>query len=347
MKTVLLLGAGASVAHAESLGVKEKNWPLTDRTFVKYLQNQEGTNYHNLRSYCEAKFGVEVVPGVSMEWIFNMVYTLSEDYGEDFHKDRKMFAGLVQALNRGISRTTRNLEFSSGAIYRVIDHLLDKSEIEDLCVLTFNYDLLVEKILHSYKRDYFNVYTSYMLENQDIIPTLTELKFPGVIGKESVSVLKLHGSMNWYREWDYQLQKPKESPPQDEKVYVSAGPDEMFQFNMLEDDDGLQKQVPYLPVIVPPIYDKRDYYRESLRSVWKHAEQVLSNMQRLIIFGYSLPHADIKAQILLSSNIYKTSNLAETHVINTDATVCAHFINYLPIKTLSYYSSVEDFLKTN
>ena len=77
------------------------------------------------------------------------------------------------------------------------------------------------------------------------------------------------------------------------------------------------------------------------------ATNALRDLEKLVIFGYSLPGADAKSQILLSSAIYNSDNTPEIHIINTDPSVCEHFAKKLPIKSLCYYRTVDEFIIQN
>lgn len=348
MKTVLLLGAGASVAEARAIGVSEIDLPPTDKTFIRYMQNHSGDNYHSLYNYAKKKLGIEFdVINVSMEDVFNKIYFTSEDTLEDNLLDRKMFAGLVRILFESIAISTGKIASTSGPLYKIINQLLNRSELKDFSIVTFNYDLLVEKTLEFFKSDYLNLYSSYSLEGENIVPSLSDNYFPAKMGKESVSVLKLHGSLNWFREWDYKEQRPIETQVDEDKIHLYSGPEELNEFKLLIPDNGKDRFALMLPVVVPPIYDKIKYYNQVLKPVWSKSKALFRNVQRIIFFGYCLPEADIKAQILLSSAIYNSDNTPEIHIINTDPSVCEHFAKKLPIKSLCYYRTVDEFINQN
>jgi hypothetical protein len=60
--------------------------------------------------------------------------------------------------------------------------------------------------------------------------------------------------------------------------------------------------------IVPPTLRKQlsgASETEPLRDVWTHAYQALSNAERIVIIGYSLPPTDFHAEWLLRTSVQK------------------------------------------
>jgi hypothetical protein len=63
--------------------------------------------------------------------------------------------------------------------------------------------------------------------------------------------------------------------------------------------------------IVPPTLRKQsfgDSETEPLRDVWRLAYQSLSNAERVVVIGYSLPPTDFHAEWLLRTSVQKNKN---------------------------------------
>ncbi|HEX3032671.1 MAG TPA: SIR2 family protein [Bacillota bacterium] len=134
-------------------------------------------------------------------------------------------------------------------------------------IITFNYDLILEKSLDGAGLTY-----DYQLplQNQD-------RQTRNDRGKKCIKVAKLHGSINIvFCPENHKLVRL----PDDNKV------------TGLEDASGLG------PFIIPPTLFK-SYSMPALRQLWYTAFGQLSEAQELVIIGYSLPYADIlTAQML-------------------------------------------------
>lgn len=141
-------------------------------------------------------------------------------------------------------------------------------------MLSFNYDLLIEKFLESYepsriwKYDYslqLNEYeTSHVIETRD--------------GSHKVlEYLKLHGSFNWFL-----------APSADKinlsdvfHVPLSSNARELIHFDSL-------------PVFVPMSFYKANYLKGTFFNIlWNKAYSYLDLAQHINIIGYSFPESDI------------------------------------------------------
>jgi hypothetical protein len=176
-------------------------------------------------------------------------------------------------------------------------------------VVTFNYDLAIERALHT--AELWNVESGY--------------GFPIVDGcqRSPVEVLKLHGSTNWRR------------------VHfggVTAGPSAV-NFNSLSDRPvlylrsdweylGYHEPVDSLcslpnvtcnsPAMIMPALPKHFYFETSFGQemksfwddLWERAKRGIENADELVLIGYSLPTADERARGLLLSTANKAVRLS-------------------------------------
>ena len=104
-----------------------------------------------------------------------------------------------------------------------------------------------------------------------------------------MQVLKLHGSLNWVysarsaTDRKNAIRNPGKRPILYSNLEVPAS----MRFAERE------RSLPLLPLIVPPIFEKTPRYRQQLWPVWDAAERQLVTAERLIVFGYSFPDADL------------------------------------------------------
>ncbi|MEW6236526.1 MAG: hypothetical protein AB1656_14155 [Candidatus Omnitrophota bacterium] len=190
-----------------------------------------------------------------------------------------------------------------GTIIHAAKKYNSESWYDDISFITFNYDLSLDFALAcELKKDYlsnFNVKYEYHLTNS--------------IEGNKISLLKLHGSMNWIpcRE----CYKDKVSnfinivDPQEiiTHNYKSEGKNiktisnEFFEGEYLKIDDFLKRtknitcnheqSSPLVPFLIPPTLEKISFHKQ-ISNVWKKAASVISKAENIFVIGYSLPETD-------------------------------------------------------
>lgn len=223
-------------------------------------------------------------------------------------------------LNQHRDRITRYEMF-----WRALIAWADKPKLPIPPVLTFNYDLVLERsLLHALVGKHYRNAVKFDHPGIEIAysgATCENLRFkcetahwtkdlgapqePGMILKEFPSgtdfkslnlrkfeILKLHGSVNFPR--------PRRGrPPEKTSAERLVVP--------LED-----------PLILPPIFNKAT---DAVgKGVWERALQVLRSCKRLIICGYSLPTTDIYMQYFLKAALGPNQDLDHIHVF--DPVIC-------------------------
>ena len=79
-------------------------------------------------------------------------------------------------------------------------------------------------------------------------------------------------------------------------------------------------------------------------TVWADAREAVARSDRLVFFGYSLPPADIEAEMLFRRALANNTSLGWVDVINKDASAAGRFASLSPDRPLHWYGSVESFL---
>lgn len=354
MKTVLLLGAGASVAEAKSQGVSNNKLPPTDRDFFTYVYRYWKSSYFPIQRYAMKEFGVHLQdPNFGMEILFNWFYQSTIDklskptIKDDLSLPRAIanYRLLRNSLQRAIAKSTngvnpRNdqIKKSRSDLAKIINYLVGEYGVKNTTIMTFNYDLLVEKAL-----EFLSLECYYQC---DFIGTISHLpndkSLKSISTKQSentIPLLKLHGSLNWQSKGDIDNSI-------NQKLFPERADIELYMGRKIPSIASIRR-----PVIVPPIYEKSSIFGKILNPIWEQTSRALRDMNRIVIFGYSLPEADIRAQIVLSSNLAttyaKTRKRPRVDIIDTNPEVCERYANRLQLDSLNYYQFVDEFIVRN
>jgi hypothetical protein len=125
-----------------------------------------------------------------------------------------------------------------------------------------------------------------------------------------VTLLKLHGSINWGR--------PTLSDDKNEDIYqipVSGGVS-MADF-AIQTEYGSPFTLHFKPVIIPPVLDKTFWLRNpSFRVIWNMAMEAIDNADRITFIGYSLPTTDFMAEFMCRQGVNLHST--ETKILVVD-----------------------------
>ena len=155
-------------------------------------------------------------------------------------------------------------------------------------VITLNYDTLIEtarrkqKEVEGYEWNWETIYPAYLLPARNRAGQEW-----GRPDNPNMTLLKLHGSTNWYHSGD--------DADCGDTIYFSDGHG---------DDGGNRCDSPLVrdktALIVPPVYDKSRHLRNSsLAQVWRDAARALRGATDVNVIGYSLPDSDLAMMSLL------------------------------------------------
>lgn len=185
----------------------------------------------------------------------------------------------------------------------------DFKEIEQFCIndmvdtqstiITFNWDTILELALTKAGKKVY-----YLGEHNK---------------GDGITILKLHGSLNWVRKAEFQL-KNQERQAEFSIVHKNIFYKKDFYpiyFNQLS----------MFPFIVPPVMNKN--ISGDLRLIWKEAYNSVVAAQQLHFIGYSLPEEDKLARVMLRiakrhNSSYVSSN-TPVIVTNPDLAICERF----------------------
>lgn len=178
---------------------------------------------------------------------------------------------------------------------------------QSVSVITFNYDLALDFAL----REHWHI--DYALS-----PAPHASAMP---------LLKLHGSMNWFKCADC----PPEGliVPWDVVEFLSAVPlypdgnraTVMMSRHLERFSHSIRSRhnVAAEPVLVPPTWNKHEHH-QSLSAVWARAAKELKEAEEIYVIGYSLPETDQFFRYLFSLGTIGEAVLERFWVFDIDAT---------------------------
>jgi len=200
-----------------------------------------------------------------------------------------------------------NLEDKKG----ILEDFFQEQLRPDDHLITFNYDLLIEKALWKIKKwsplgGYIGVERLEFEEDQhDLIKAGRN--------DSAYKLLKLHGSIDWKYE-DYPL-----SSKSKKDIVITLDNLEEWSFHFPELKEILRREPKQpsgreeaqiskgyaggygpAPWILPSYIKVFSRFPFFIR-IWKEAQRILVETNQLVLLGYSLPEADLQSQLLLAS----------------------------------------------
>ena len=173
------------------------------------------------------------------------------------------------------------------------------------CVITFNHDLVLD-----YAFFQVGVTPDYHLRSPVEDPNWTP-------PPRRCSLFKLHGSTNWgvcskcHARLLIQYSRPKNGP-------LWYPPQRCAQC----------REQPYLPLLVPPSWDKTGH-RDASAPVWARAVEELRAAKRICVIGYSMPNSDSFFKYLMALALAENDRLSDLIVVDKGSAVLARWKEFL------------------
>ena len=351
MKTVLIIGAGATLAEALPTRPPRDKHPPLDTTFfhLAHLAKLDGRN--RVKDYMQQNYGIDPIGSEHrMEEIFNYIYSDAFS-GNPPPRCLDAYWALLQMYRNAIARTTNGLlgtsRFGVGALLRFLWRNSKDREIE---FITFNHDLVIENSIETtasmatYGDIPWNFNDSY---GMFFVGFNTYTNRPNEFSDRSgrtILIYKLHGSLNWF----YAVRSG--SDPRN-SIRTPAGRlrclnDKYIRLGSttMSGAGPGSRSVSLISLVVPPIYEKASRYQQVIKPIWDKARSALLQADELIVFGYSFPDMDFAAKSLLRQSFIKNDNLRDIHVIDTDPWISSKICELLDAKCTYHYRSVPDFV---
>lgn len=293
-KTLVVLGAGASRGASFANGALLP--PPVDRDFFQILQMSRTGRTEDARALLEhVRDAYGPALDIGMETVFSNL-----DAAKTFAQEVKIDPGPTVTWPKKMIGTFR----------RVLPELLGETIGSAKCehhlalarqlttidnVVSLNYDCLIDRALCEAAGSRFAAdrggYGVEVASGGDHWKGTAKGRAP----KGSITLLKLHGSLNWAD---------------------NASP--------LPLRTSIYNKVPE-GVIQPPLTNK-PVTAEPFRTVWREARRSVRSARRLILIGYSMPIADGLVRSLLWTDL--TSNLAEVIIVEPNAETRARHVEF-------------------
>jgi len=349
MRTVIVVGAGATLAEALPARPNPATTPPLDATFFHLCSFAKLTGRDVVKKYMTSTYGIDPLNGHNtMEQIFNYIHA---DAVSPYSSAQCLEAywALTLMYAEAIRTTTNALEGSSrsgvGALLRC---LYRGDPAGEVVFVTFNQDLVIERSIQTtvemtkYSHIPWNLASCYQTEFAGYLHGSRGARFTLASARprpRSTLILKLHGSLNWVY--------PARSATDRQNAIRNPTTRPLLQINRVLPGSMRytphQRSVPLLPLIVPPIYEKTPRYRKALSPIWGAAETWLTSAERLIIFGYSFPATDLAARSLFRRCFHRNDSLREIHVIDPAPAAGATVASLTDASCTHLYRSVELF----
>lgn len=180
--------------------------------------------------------------------------------------------------------------------------------LKEVSFITFNYDTCLEFAL-----DLVNLGVDYGLGEPFIDESANNRQF-------KIPVLKLHGSINWATCPKCQKIVPTEINP-----WMRAGPYALLDrprelplplgSRISKHAHRCGSPLDLLPVLVPPTWNKSSS-TAPLQEVWRRAAKELGGAENIVVIGYSLPITDMFFKYLFALGTESDAHLEKFIVIN-------------------------------
>jgi hypothetical protein len=351
--TVVVLGAGASVAEAKGFRPKrDKDYPPLDRDF--FARAERHTEAERLEPILDRakelgqKDLCSTALPVSLETYLGRLFFEMNARSSD--RNVQTYFDLVQLYAAELLTTTNWMIGRSGSLRRLLTR--EQRAADKLTIVTFNHDLLIENALtimsekvggHPWclRHGYGFKAMPIVIQNSEDEQFLIDCEESAT---SHVRVLKLHGSVNWvFRTLrDY----PSADFARRKRSLIIWSNQELTPWANRSRWRGSAKRKTwrFWPLIVPPIYEKHGFIHGELRRVWDEATTAVADATKIVFWGYSFPNADLHARYFFQSAANKNEALRSPIVINPDPQSETNLWEVLRPKHVAHFHDIVDYL---
>ena len=354
-KIVIVVGAGGTLADASTK--RERDRPPLDRGFFAACEKHApGARLEAIRAYLNSTYHLEPTLA-DFDSLEQVMCTIFADLHTNELSARSLaaFRDLIRLFNERIASTTNGLVAHRGSSFlRIVAKKLDEGYApSDITVVTFNQDIQIEKCLErlegfkKYKRhgSIFSFPHCYKIDgaSQKLSRPPKDAKTFDVdqTDKGGVSILKLHGSLNWYSTHT-SANVPRASILSRSKNFRIT-PRRIILSSMRMTYG--RKKLHTFPLIVPPVTSKSSMIHQDLDGIWGYAEERIAEADELVVFGYSCPQTDYESANLLRRSTARNSRNVSLSIIDPNPSVVVRYASVTSLKRLHYFRSVAAYLE--
>ncbi|MEZ5893766.1 MAG: hypothetical protein R3C58_11580 [Parvularculaceae bacterium] len=346
-KTVLIVGAGATRAAGGRSA--KKSLPPLDADFFQIAKLLDRAATGRVSQHLETSLGEYAnTLCCSLETATTYLYLKALDSKpNDSH--HIAFLRMLDLLHLVLANNTNRLKTGPRSLmYRLLLSELERVVTpENLTVITFNYDLLLERVLDELSKHragaffFPGCYRIKGLEASNVTGINGRQEFhTGDLSNQGISVLKLHGSLNWQSNHTSQNPTPSAVTSINRALYVLDAVEISRSLSWRRN----HRLVHMKPIIVPPVSGKRGIMHKDIVPLWKNAANALQEAERIVIIGYSCPALDLEARILLSENLRKNDK-KNVYVINPSTETAARFSDICGVDHITIYDSMDSWVR--
>ena len=308
MKTIWILGAGASISHSKG------KFPAINQFFqianeMKILSNSNekiNEDYKGIKEYVQNLFGEDILKeNIKIdieELLTNIEIDIDKNSSTRLNNIRHNIIKLIRNL---LYKLIEEVRLETSDYNTFIEKHLNKEDT----IISFNWDLLLDDVLkreqflkgdflNKEENQYYNFYKDLSSHGENtwgrVTPKKPYIEYSGITGY----YLKLHGSVDW-------LYCSNEKCRAYGKVYPS------LKYMEKHYCAECNEEMNYL--LIPPVLNKKYNKYPFIRTIWNKATKEIQCAEKLIIWGYSLPPTDFYSNWLLRQ---ARENIKELILIN-------------------------------
>ena len=352
-RRVLILGAGASRAqwtwqHAENLKTAPPPPPLNMDFFDIARRIDAPASDALFEQILEIRGEISSAARLTMEDGFHSVFMNVIEHPDE--KNAQLIYGQYMLLIVAvIAGTTNHLcEKTSGPIDELLFYSQRAPHIGQVTVITFNYDLLVERSLAAHHTgSAANPVSAAMYK----VP-VTSGGVPGILSwnpkLEAFQILKPHGSLNWMIDSKYALYP---------SAFRNLGTCDLYLFEQSVvplDENNRFDQWSYcsastvptgtlLPFLIPPTYAKDEIRLRWLDLQNELVMKAVREANEVVILGYSFPSADPMSRKIIEA-LKAPSEHRKVAVVDTSGRVADLLEAQLPGANIIRSTDVHDLI---
>lgn len=354
MKTVIIVGAGATLSEAKSRSLKKT--PPLDSGFFVVCEKLGYTELPGIKRYLIKNYDLD--PSVSeydsLEKIMAVIYADINNPALQ-SEATATFRNLIKLFNRRIAETTNSLNISNRSnLFRILSKkLIARVPPEDISIITFNQDIQIEKTLEKLQltKKYAKLGTIFSFPNCYVIPNVTARvsRSPKKLSKfnlaanssKGIPIYKLHGSLNWFSTHTSERVPKGAILSRTKKFKITSRRN--IQVGMTYNTG--KKRVYTFPLIIPPVNHKAAIIHDDLYPLWKEAGAKLKSADEIIIFGYSCPPTDFESVNLIRRATNSGTNPQSFVVIDPSPNTFHRYIDVTCLDHLSFFRSCDAYLE--
>ncbi|WP_208589480.1 SIR2 family protein, partial [Gracilibacillus suaedae] len=243
--------------------------------------------------------------------------------GYDTSKIIQLRNDFVFCIIRLFVKSSVNQSFDNQTYLEFIEKIINKRiEAEQtgdpVSIITLNWDFIVDKYFShvvSNNSDYENVKLDYCVYDHNYHHFFADIdteSIPSTIlkrqGYYNLKLLKLHGAMNWLLCKNCQrLFYSQEKYIAFEEFYDTNAPECPFCSKNYSSSGDRNNTKLTSELITPTLLKNLD--NVTFKNIWKNALVELSEAERVVFIGYSLPQADFEFRYMLKKAIRPTTSI--------------------------------------